>query len=130
MRTSASRASAPTVDGRVEGEVEPHVVARCHLFDGFGQHLVERLVERPRERGDRAAGVAEGALGRSLDLARRLVAGRREPRRAAADVEQLLRDAVVQVARDPPPLLEHGRLRKARASTRRSRAPRRTSSTA
>ena len=80
----------------------------------LGEHALETSVERTGQHRDRAPRLVESPLrgGRDLPRRQRRLACR-ELARMAGDVRQLLREPVVQVARQAPPLLERGRRRAA-----------------
>src|SRR5207247_219492 len=69
-RLANSRAD---LDARIEHELERRLGALRRLLRSLREDRVERLVERSRERGDRAARVGEGALGGGCDVAERAI---------------------------------------------------------
>ena len=111
MRTSASRTSGLTVTpcarssstSRPSRAATSSVACASTTSSGSSAGRVSAAIARRESSSARSR--------RRRDRGHARPVGRGEAPRAAHDVGQLLRDAVVQVARDPPPLLEHRGLR-------------------
>ena len=107
--------TGPDRDGDVDAG------ARADALRCVRDRPLERLVGRARQRQDRGAGLLERALGRLGEVLGAGMAG--EPAALRRDVGELLREPVVELARQAPALVEHGVLGVARCAHSKSRMP-------
>ena len=108
MRSSDWRAAVGTSGSPVQSTSTRAPMRSAIASAALRERDLERLADRRRQRRDRHARLAERALrgGRHPhDFAVRRAA---QPRSLAADERQLLREPVVQLARESSALLEHG----------------------
>lgn len=98
------------VDALIEIELQRQAASLGDLARDLREDGCQRLVQLPRERRDRPPRLAESPLGRGRDLGslpERCGLALAEPAALGHDERKLLRKSVVQLARDPPPLLRH-----------------------
>src|SRR5579875_3367033 len=99
-------------DARRQVRPQPHPVALRDLGHRVGQRRLERLAPGRRQGADRPAGLQPGPLHRTAQPGQVILACRTPQRiQVPRQVGKLLRQPVVQVARDPLPLLDHRRPR-------------------